>query len=77
VTAAVSGFCARHNVNILDLSTAVSDGAYTMILLVDLSERSDVADIRRQLQIFGQESGLSLVLQHYAIFKATNEVGLI
>lgn len=75
--ASVSGFCARHNINILDLATAVSEGAYTMILLVDLSDRGDVADIRRRLQAFGQESGLSLVLQHYAIFKATNEVGLI
>ncbi|MBN1311935.1 MAG: ACT domain-containing protein [Anaerolineae bacterium] len=75
--ASVSGFCARHNINILDLSTAVSEGAYTMILLVDLSQRSDIADIRRQLQAFGQESGLSLVLQHYAIFKTTNEIGMI
>jgi glycine cleavage system transcriptional repressor len=75
--ASVSEFCARHNINILDLSTAVSEGAYTMILLVDLSEREDVAEIRRQLHTFGQETGLRLVLQHYAIFKATNEVSLI
>jgi glycine cleavage system transcriptional repressor len=75
--ASVSDFCARHNINILDLSTAVSEGAYTMILLVDLSGRGDVADIRRQLRVFGQETNLHLVLQHYAIFKATNEVGLI
>jgi predicted amino acid-binding ACT domain protein len=75
--AAVSGFCARSGINILDLSTAVSDGAYTMILLVDLSQCCEVAEVRRQLQDFGRESGLSLVLQHYAIFKATNEIGLI
>ncbi|MBN1427012.1 MAG: ACT domain-containing protein [Anaerolineae bacterium] len=75
--ASVSGFCARHDINILDLSTAVSDGDYTMILLVDLSERGDVADIRRRLQDFGQETGLRIVLQHYDIFKATNEVSLL
>jgi glycine cleavage system transcriptional repressor len=75
--ASVSQFCARHHINILDLSTAVSEGDYTMILLVDLSEREDIAEIRRQLQAFGQETGLRLVLQHYAIFKATNEVSLI
>jgi predicted amino acid-binding ACT domain protein len=63
--------------NILDLSTAVSKGAYTMIFLVDLSQRGDISDIRRQLQVFGQETGLRLVLQHYAIFKATNEVNLL
>jgi len=75
--ASVSGFCARNDINILDLSTAVADGSYTMILLVDLSKCCDVAEVRRQLQAFSQESGLSLVLQHYAIFKATNEIGLL
>ncbi len=77
LVAAVSGFCARHQINILDLSTAVAGGAYTMILLVDLSGRRDVVEIRRRLRSFGEESQLCLVLQHYAIFKATNEVSLI
>ncbi len=75
--ATVSSFCARHNINILDLSTAVTDGSYIMILLVDLSRCPDLAEIRRQLKAFGQESGLCLVLQHYDIFKATNEVSVL
>jgi glycine cleavage system transcriptional repressor len=74
--ASVSGFCARHHLNILDLSTAVSAGAYSMILLVDLGQE-EVAEVRRQLQAFGQETGLHLMLQHYTIFKATNEVSLL
>jgi predicted amino acid-binding ACT domain protein len=64
------------HLNILDLSTAVSEGAYIMILLVDLSHE-DVAGVRRQLQAFSQETGLRLMLQHYTIFKATNEVSLL
>jgi predicted amino acid-binding ACT domain protein len=75
--ASVSSFCARQNINILDLSTAVSDGSYTMILLVDLSRCPDLAEMRRQLKAFAQESGLRLVLQHYDIFKATNEVSVL
>ncbi len=77
LVAAVSGFCARHQINILDLSTAVADGAYTMILLIDLSGRRDVVELRRELRRFGEETHLCLVLQHYAIFKATNEVSLL
>ena len=75
--ASVSGFCASNGINILDLSTAVSDGSYTMILLVDISKCCEAAEVRRQLQVLSQETGLNLVLQHYAIFKATNEIGLI
>ena len=74
--ATVSAFCARHAINILDLSTAVAEGGYTMMLLVDLSRCEDVALIRQQLRAFGQETGLRLMLQHYTIFKATNEVSL-
>ena len=74
--ATVSSFCARHEINILDLSTAVADGSYIMMLLVDLS-RCDTGDIRRRLKQFGQETGFSVVLQHYDIFKATHEVGIL
>ncbi len=75
--ASVAEFCARHQINILDLSTAVAEGAYTMILLVDLARAAEPAQVRRWLQAFGQETGLRLMLQHYAIFKATNEVSLL
>ncbi len=74
--ATVSSFCARHQINILDLSTAVADGSYIMMLLVDLS-RCDTGDIRRRLKEFGQETGFNVVLQHYDIFKATHEVGAL
>ncbi len=74
--ATVSSFCAGNQINILDLSTAVADGSYIMMLLVDLS-RCDVGDIRRRLKQFGQETGFAVVLQHYDIFKATHEVGAL
>jgi predicted amino acid-binding ACT domain protein len=73
--ATVSAFCARNGINILDLSTAVQDGAYTMILLVDLAQcPDDVGELRHKLDQFQRETGLQVVLQHYAIFEATNEV---
>ena len=82
---AVSGFCARHNMNILDLSTTVGDGQYVMILLVDLSrcltggagQFADLEAIQSDLRRFGEESGLNVVLQHNDIFKATNEIRML
>jgi len=72
----VSSFCVAHQINILDLSTTADDGAYVMILLVDLNRCSSIAEIRHDLQIFSQEKGLKIVLQHYDIFKAVNEINL-
>ncbi len=45
-----------------------------MMLLVDVSRCADLDAVRRQLQEFGQANGLEAVLQHEAIFRATNEV---
>lgn len=72
--ASVSAFCAHNGLNILDLATAVADGRYIMMLLVDVSRCADLGAVRRQLQEFGQANALEAVLQHEAIFRATNEV---
>ncbi len=74
--AAVTSFCVAHEINILDLSTTTSDGAYVMILLVDLNHCAPIAEVRRDLQQFAQEKNLRVVLQHYDIFKAVNEINL-
>lgn len=74
--ATVSSFCVAHEINILDLSTTVQDGDYVMILLVDLNHCASIVDVRRDLQQFSQEKGLKIVLQHYDIFKAVNEINL-
>jgi glycine cleavage system transcriptional repressor len=72
--ATVSSFCAQNAINILDLSTAVDDGTYIMMLLVDLSCCNDLGALRDKLNVFGREMGLNVVLQHYDIFRATNEI---
>jgi glycine cleavage system transcriptional repressor len=76
LVATVASFCVRHNINILDLSTTVSDGAYIMILLIDLDESSSIGQVRAELQLYAKENGLNVVLQHHDIFKAVNEINL-
>jgi glycine cleavage system transcriptional repressor len=74
--ATVSSFCVRHNINILDLSTTIADGNYVMIFIVDMHQCGSIADVREDLRRFAQEQGLNIVLQHYDIFKALNEIHL-
>ena len=76
IVARVTHFCVQHNINILDLSTTVSDGAYVMILVLDLDYCDLIRGVRSDLQNFAQETDLKLVLQHYDIFKAVNEINL-
>ena len=83
--AAVSAFCARNDINILDLSTTVAEGQYVMILRVDLSrylaedasQSAGLVGIHTNLKRFGEETGLNVVLQHYDIFRATNEIKML
>ncbi|GAB4428998.1 MAG: hypothetical protein Kow0031_09430 [Anaerolineae bacterium] len=72
--ASVTAFCAEHNLNILDLSTTVTEGTYIMVLLIDLSRCRNCHRLRDELARFGEETNLNLVLQHYDIFRATNEI---
>ena len=73
---AVSGLCARHGVNILDLSTTRQKGTYTMILLLDLQGCPDLSNLRQEMRKFSDQEKIDLLLQHHDIFKATNEVAM-
>jgi glycine cleavage system transcriptional repressor len=74
--ATVSSFCANNNINILDLSTTSSNGEYVMILITDLTRCPSIKKVRLDLQAFACEKGLHIVLQHYNIFRAVNEINL-
>ena len=74
IVARVSQFCVQHNINILDLSTTVSDGEYVMIMLIDMALAGPISLVRQALKAFSQDSGLKVVLQHYDIFRAVNEI---
>ena len=74
--ARVSGFCMEHCINILDLSTTISDGEFIMMLEIDLSRCASIREVRQALADFGREYDLKVVLQHNDIFKAVNEISL-
>lgn len=74
-------FCYQHGINILDLATTLHGDQYTMILQLDLSHVDSgtagaIDAIRTSLTRYAEESGLTVVLQHEDIFKATSEITL-
>jgi glycine cleavage system transcriptional repressor len=73
----ISSFCYERGINILDLSTTLTSGCYTMILQIDLSEIESIKDLRRELDLYAKEAEMHVMMQHYDIFKVTHEVTLI
>ena len=74
--AAVSEFCKANQINILDLSTTRKLDQYVMILFIDLTQAITINLIRENIKQFSKETGFRVVLQHYNIFRAVNEIDL-
>ncbi|CAG35509.1 glycine cleavage system protein R [Desulfotalea psychrophila] len=72
----VSQFCHAHKMNIIDLSTNLRNGIYTMALQLDLTKSTGINAIEKDLARYNRDSGLQIVLQHNDIFQVTNEVTL-
>lgn len=74
--ARVASFCVTYQINILDLSTTLKDNEFMMMLEVDLSRCASVDEVRKALAEFGELQQMKIMMQHYDIFKAVNEISL-
>ena len=74
--ARVASFCVTYQINILDLSTVLTEGEFVMMLEVDLSRCASVEEVRKALAEFGEMQKMKIMMQHYDIFKAVNEISL-
>ncbi|MCF7791006.1 MAG: ACT domain-containing protein [Victivallales bacterium] len=71
----VANFCRENQINILHLSTKVTeDDKYIMMYLIDLSSVTFLDVFRKKIRELEINRKLSIVLQHNDIFKATNEI---
>jgi predicted amino acid-binding ACT domain protein len=71
--AAVAGFCADNQMNILDLETRAVNGSYLMLLQVDLRD-VDPRAAQTALAAFSKANNLRTTLQHSDVFQATQEL---
>ena len=75
IIANVSSLLADAGVNIIDISQTTMRELFTMIMLVDL-EKSTLAfdEIKRLLNLRGEEMGLRIDAQHEDVFKFMHRI---
>ena len=75
IIAAVSGYFAKVNVNILDISQTTMDEIFTMVMLVDVSSATEsFSDLAAYFKNLGTEMGLQMQLQHVDIFNSMHKI---
>ena len=75
IIAAVCNRLANYNVNILDISQTILQGAFTMVMAVDVSKSTaSFGELGRGLDDLGAEMGLSIRIQREEIFDAMHSI---
>ena len=75
IIAMVSAFLADKGVNILDISQTILQDYFAMIMLVDMSGASEgLSALATQCAELGKNIGMSIHLQHEAIFNAMHRI---
>ena len=75
IIAAVCNRLANYNVNILDISQTILQGAFTMVMAVDVSKSTaSFGELGRGLHDLGAEMGLSIRIQREEIFGAMHSI---
>ncbi len=75
IIAAVCNRLANYNVNILDISQTILQGAFTMVMAVDVSQSTaSFGELGKGLAALGGEMGLSIRIQREEIFDAMHSI---
>lgn len=75
IIAKVSAFLAERGVNIEDISQTILQEYFAMIMLVDLSEsKLELSALAKECEKLGKDIGMSIRLQHEAIFNAMHNI---
>ena len=75
IIAAVCNRLANYNVNILDISQTILQGAFTMVMAVDVSKSTaSFGELGKGLNDLGAEMGLSIRIQREEIFDAMHRI---
>ncbi len=75
IIAAVTALLAAYEVNIEDISQTILQDIFNMIMMVDLSKMNKpLQDLRHDLEALGEELGLSITIQHSAIFDSMHRI---
>ncbi|KRH78778.1 MAG: hypothetical protein B7Z60_02100 [Ferrovum sp. 37-45-19] len=75
IVARVSTALAFHKINILDINQNIINGFFNMVMIVDLPEQgANLKDLQAQLELMGEEIGVTIKAQHADIFTAMHRI---
>ena len=75
IIADVSGVCAKHNANILDITQSVLSEYFAMIMLVEIDKLNvGFAEFAEELAKLGRSKGLDIHTMHEDIFNTMHHV---
>lgn len=73
--AKVSGVCADHNANVLEVTQSVLQDLFAMIMLVDISKLDgDLTGLSNDMKTLGEEIGVQIHVMHEDIFNSMHRI---
>lgn len=73
IIARVSGLLGENGINILDISQTIMQDVFTMIMLVDMKDKT-VSDISDGIKKIEKDMGLSIHIQNEDVFNLMHRV---
>ncbi|MCR5150134.1 MAG: ACT domain-containing protein [Clostridiales bacterium] len=75
ILAAVSNECAKHNINVLEVTQSILQDLFAMIMLVDISGANiPFSEFQDILDGIGKNKALSIHCMHEDIFNAMHKI---
>ena len=73
--AKVSGVCASHNANVLEVTQSVLQELFAMVMLVDISKLSgDLTSLSNDMKDLGEKIGVQIHVMHEDIFNSMHRI---
>ncbi|SFM48954.1 ACT domain-containing protein [Gracilibacillus orientalis] len=74
IIAKVTTVISENNVNILDISQTILQGFFTMIMLIEINDPSNLETLQEKFKPVEQELGLKINIQLEDVFQAMHRV---
>lgn len=74
IIANVSRVLFEQNINIEDISQTIMQDYFTMIMMVEISDASDINKLSTILAELGRELGVEIRIQHENIFNSMHKI---
>ena len=71
----VSGICAEHNANVVEVTQSVLQDLFAMFMLVDITGLNcEFSALSERMNALGKELGLSIHIMHEDIFNSMHRI---